>query len=227
MAPTPTMASKEKKTRENSKPKFRIFHLETQLHGVLWTLVPKLIYNLGRSRDKTRPSRFSDPRDTVRNTHLTHVNILAPNPSDFIMRIGVPSGLTMAINPSRPTVETQRPSSSASESSSSSEHRHKKSKKHKKSSRKKRKRDRSDSEDNDTNGQLASDRFSVASSARRSISRSTDLSSTRRSRSRSPRNHRRRDRSRDRRRDRSSRSRSRDSRRSYRQRSRSREKYRR
>ncbi|XP_053689422.1 arginine/serine-rich protein PNISR [Sabethes cyaneus] len=40
-------------------------------------------YKLGRSRDK-RISRFSDPKDTVRQTHITHVAIVSHKPGEVI-----------------------------------------------------------------------------------------------------------------------------------------------
>ncbi|XP_055544065.1 arginine/serine-rich protein PNISR-like isoform X2 [Wyeomyia smithii] len=40
-------------------------------------------YKLGRSRDK-RISRFSDPKDTVRQTHITHVAIVNHKPGEVI-----------------------------------------------------------------------------------------------------------------------------------------------
>lgn len=40
-------------------------------------------YKLGRSRDK-RITRFSDPKDTVRQTHITHVAIVNHNPGDVV-----------------------------------------------------------------------------------------------------------------------------------------------
>ncbi|XP_058443190.1 arginine/serine-rich protein PNISR-like [Malaya genurostris] len=46
-------------------------------------------YKLGRQRDK-RISRFSDPKDTVRQTHITHVAIVNHKPGEIVQPLSVP-----------------------------------------------------------------------------------------------------------------------------------------
>ncbi|XP_065089096.1 arginine/serine-rich protein PNISR isoform X2 [Ochlerotatus camptorhynchus] len=46
-------------------------------------------YKLGRSRDK-RVSRFSDPKDTVRQTHITHVAIVNHKPGEVVPPLAIP-----------------------------------------------------------------------------------------------------------------------------------------
>lgn len=57
-------------------------------------------YKLGRSRDK-RVSRFSDPKDTVRQTHITHVAIVNHKPGEAVSSMAVPKaapiGATSAV----------------------------------------------------------------------------------------------------------------------------------
>ncbi|XP_055622924.1 arginine/serine-rich protein PNISR [Toxorhynchites rutilus septentrionalis] len=46
-------------------------------------------YKLGKTRDK-RISRFSDPKDTVRQTHITHVAIVNHRPGEIVQPVSMP-----------------------------------------------------------------------------------------------------------------------------------------
>ncbi|XP_055585870.1 arginine/serine-rich protein PNISR-like [Uranotaenia lowii] len=54
-------------------------------------------YKLGRSRDK-RISRFSDPKDTVRQTHITHVAIVNHKPGEVVSQLQMLSKSTQPLS---------------------------------------------------------------------------------------------------------------------------------
>ncbi|XP_058825123.1 arginine/serine-rich protein PNISR isoform X2 [Topomyia yanbarensis] len=60
-------------------------------------------YKLGRQRDK-RISRFSDPKDTVRQTHITHVAIVNHKPGEIVQPLSVPKVTPPVQTPSTGTV---------------------------------------------------------------------------------------------------------------------------